>query len=53
MVCWATVWNRVEFAFQLGWLMPAVLSMCFVLLGVILLIWQKIKRWLFGDGDEE
>ena len=48
MVCWAGVWNRVAFAFQLGWLVPAVLLFCFVLLGVLLFIWQQIKRLLFG-----
>lgn len=48
MVSWAGVWNRVAFAFQLGWLVPAVLLFCFVLLGVLLFIWQKIKRMLFG-----
>ncbi len=53
MICWASVWNRVEFAFQLGWLMPAVLAVCFVLLGVILFIWQQIKLRLFGYGNEE
>jgi prepilin signal peptidase PulO-like enzyme (type II secretory pathway) len=57
MVYWALVWNRVEFAFQLGWLMPTVLFICFAMLGVILFIWQQIKQRLFGvgndDGDEE
>lgn len=48
MVSWAGVWNRIAFAFQLGWLVPAVLLFCFVLLGVLLFIWQKIKRMLFG-----
>jgi hypothetical protein len=53
MVYWAAVWNRVEFAFRLGWLMPAVLFVCFVLLGVILFIWQQIKLRLFGAGEDE
>ena len=53
MVYWATVWNRVEFAFQLGWLMPAVLFVCFLLLGVILFIWQQVKVRLFGWGESE
>ena len=48
MVYWAGVWNRVMFAFQLGWLVPAVLLFCFVLLGVLLFVWQQIKRVLFG-----
>ena len=53
MVYWAAVWNRVKFAFELGWLMPAVLVVCFVLLGVLLFIWQQIKLRLFGDGEDE
>jgi prepilin signal peptidase PulO-like enzyme (type II secretory pathway) len=48
MVYWAAVWNRVVFAFELGWLMPATLAVCFVLLGIILLIWQQIKRLFRG-----
>jgi prepilin signal peptidase PulO-like enzyme (type II secretory pathway) len=51
MVYWAAVWNRVAFAFELGWLMPATLAVCFVLLGVILFIWQQIKRLFRGDGE--
>jgi leader peptidase (prepilin peptidase)/N-methyltransferase len=53
IVAWAAVWNRVEFAFQLGWLMPAVLVVCFTLLGVLLFIWQQIKTRLLGFGGEE
>ncbi len=53
MVCWAAVWSRVEFAFRLGWLMPAVLFVCFILLGVILFLWQQIKVRLLGFGGEE
>lgn len=51
IVCWGGVWNRVNFAFELGWLMPTVLGICFVMLGVILFIWQQIKQRLFGHGD--
>lgn len=53
MVYWAAIWNRVEFAFRLGWLMPATLAVCFILLGVILFIWQQIKRQLFKAGEVE
>ncbi len=48
MVFWTGVWNRVSFAFQLGWLVPVVLLFCFLLLGVLLFIWQQLKRLLFG-----
>jgi leader peptidase (prepilin peptidase)/N-methyltransferase len=53
MIAWAAVWNRVEFAFELGWLMPAVLVVCFTLLGVLLFIWQQIKTRLLGFGGDE
>lgn len=51
MVCWAAIWNRVEFAFRLGWLMPATLGVCFVMLGVLLFLWQQIKQRLFSGGE--
>lgn len=45
IVQWPKVWN---IAFQdliaVGWLVPAVLGVCFTLLGVMLVIWQQIKR---------
>lgn len=47
LVRWADVWNHTVFFFLLGWLAPAVLLVCMVLLGVILSIWQMIKRKLF------
>jgi hypothetical protein len=50
IVYWAGIWGRVDFAFQIGWLMPTVLVVCFALLGVILSIWQQIKTRLFGWG---
>jgi leader peptidase (prepilin peptidase) / N-methyltransferase len=52
IVGWASVWNHVEFAFQFGWLVPAVLAVCFALLGILLAIWQQIKNLLWGDGGE-
>jgi leader peptidase (prepilin peptidase) / N-methyltransferase len=53
MVLWAPTWNRMEFAFRMPWLMPAVLFVCFILLGVILFIWRQIKERLLGYGVEE
>lgn len=52
MACWADVWNRSQFAFSVGWLVPAVLIVCIGLLGVMLFIWQQIKLSLFGRGDQ-
>lgn len=43
MVHWGDVWNRCQFAFSVGWLVPAVLFACVVLLFVMLIIWQYFK----------
>ena len=51
IVRWADIWNHSQFAFQAGWLMPAVLIVCIVLLGLMLAVWQQIKVKLFGGGD--
>ncbi len=51
IVRWADVWNRSQFAFQAGWLMPAVLIVCIVLLGLMLAVWQQIKMKLFVGED--
>lgn len=53
MVRWADVWNQTQFAFFAGWLVPAVLIVCVVMLGLMLLVWQQIKMKLFGGGDVE
>ncbi|MGI9429830.1 MAG: prepilin peptidase [Bythopirellula sp.] len=47
VVRWADVWNRCQFAFQAGWLVPAVLIVCIALLGLMLAVWQQIKMRLF------
>ena len=47
VVRWADVWNRCQFAFQAGWLVPAVLIVCIALLGLMLSVWQQIKQRLF------
>jgi len=52
MVRWADVWNRTQFAFREGWLVPVVLLVCFALLGVMLWLWQQVKMWLFGGGQD-
>jgi len=44
MVCWADVWIRMQGVFQVTGLVPAVLVVCFVLLGLMLVVWRQIKR---------
>jgi hypothetical protein len=36
--------------FQLGWLVPAVLIVCLVLLGAMLAIWRILKALLIGPA---
>ena len=45
---WAGIWNWAQPLFAMGWLVPAVLIVCLVLLGVVLAIWQLLKSALFG-----
>lgn len=47
MVNWGTVWNRCQFAFSVGALVPVVLIGCVTMLGFLLVIWQQIKNKLF------
>ncbi len=48
IVRWADFWTPgLQGLFSLEWLMPAVLLVCFVLLGVMLFVWQQIKNVLF------
>jgi prepilin signal peptidase PulO-like enzyme (type II secretory pathway) len=48
VVGWAPIWNWAQPIFGLGWLVPAMLVVCLVMLGVLLAIWQAIKNALFG-----
>ncbi|MCA9230750.1 MAG: prepilin peptidase [Planctomycetales bacterium] len=55
-VRWPDFWSlNVQDVFHFGWLIAVVLLASFVLLGVMLAIWQQIKIRLFGGGelDEE
>ncbi|MCG8451495.1 MAG: A24 family peptidase [Pirellulales bacterium] len=48
MVQWPAVWNpAMKDLFQVGWLVPVVLVVCFGLLAVMLVIWQQVKKRLF------
>jgi prepilin signal peptidase PulO-like enzyme (type II secretory pathway) len=50
IVCWAPIWNWAQPLFALGFLVPAVLVVCLVMLGLMLAVWQMIKTILFGRG---
>jgi len=52
VVDWTVFWSPVvQDLFGMGWLMPVVLLVSFALLGVMLMIWQRIKLALFGRRD--
>lgn len=53
VVDWPFFWSPgLQDIFSVGWLMPAVLVVSFAMLGVMLVIWQQIKMFLFGQPDE-
>jgi len=48
MVWWADFWTpRMQDVFRIDWLVPVVLLVGFGLLGLMLAVWQKVKRALF------
>ena len=48
VVYWPVFWSAgLQGLFGVGWLVPVVLLVCMALLGVILAIWQQIKKSLF------
>lgn len=52
IVDWPVFWSPgLQSLFGLGWLMPIVLLVSFALLGVMLLVWQRIKTALFGKRE--
>jgi len=54
VVRWPVFWNlNIQDIFQYGWLIALVLVVSFVLLGVMLAIWQQIKIRLFSYEDSE
>ena len=48
VVDWGSIWMWAQPIFDAGPLVPIVLTVCLVLLGVMLAIWQMIKNALFG-----
>jgi prepilin signal peptidase PulO-like enzyme (type II secretory pathway) len=48
VVAWAPIWTWANPMFAMGFLVPAVLAVCLVLLGILLLFWRLIKTLLFG-----
>lgn len=51
IIYWADIWQWGEPIFSIGWLAPAVLAICFVMLGVLLGLWQTLKTRLLGASQ--
>jgi leader peptidase (prepilin peptidase) / N-methyltransferase len=47
IVQWDALWENTQILFELGWLVPAVMLVCLVLMGVMLAAWRAICS-LFG-----
>ena len=56
VVGWGRIWSHppLQWVFGQGWLLLIVLLVGTLLLGVMLVVWQWIKRAIFGgDGNRE
>ncbi|OHB74776.1 MAG: hypothetical protein A2W31_05820 [Planctomycetes bacterium RBG_16_64_10] len=47
MVFWATIWNMVGPIFAVGWLVPAVMVLCFAAMWVMLSLWRLLLLTVF------
>ena len=50
VVAWAEVWATAMPYFELGWLVPAVIGFCLVLMGVLLKAWRAIVGMFDQSG---
>ena len=46
---WPRLWDRWGLVFQLGWAIPAVLAVCLVLMGALLVAWRRWRE----NGEED
>jgi leader peptidase (prepilin peptidase) / N-methyltransferase len=49
IVWWAEIWNFAANIFALGWLVPAIVTVCLLLMMGLLMVWRIIERLIFGD----
>jgi hypothetical protein len=49
IVKWQDVWEFAEGIFALGWMIPALLVVCLMLMMGLLMLWRLLAQWLFGD----
>lgn len=48
IVFWAPIWNWTMPAFYLGWLVPAAMFACLVLMALLLALWKAVRTAIFG-----
>jgi prepilin signal peptidase PulO-like enzyme (type II secretory pathway) len=51
VVAWSRIWTRLQLLFETGWLVPAALAICLLLMWAMLSIWFVIKSAVFGRGQ--
>ncbi len=49
IVFWVPVWSAAWGIFALGWIIPAIVAFCMVLMAGLLGLWMLLKRLLFGQ----
>ena len=49
IVCWPLVWSRVGGVFWMGWIVPALVAACLLLMMAMLMFWRFIEEMLAGD----
>ena len=50
MVCWARLWGDWGGIFELGWYIPAIVCVCIILMGGMLLAWRAFSAWVSGPA---
>ena len=48
IVFWAPIWSWAMPAFYLGWLVPAAMLGCLLLMAVLLAAWKAVRTAVFG-----
>lgn len=48
VVAWRWIWERAAPIYELGWLVGVVMLCCFVLLGILLALWVRIRSKIFS-----
>jgi leader peptidase (prepilin peptidase) / N-methyltransferase len=51
IVRWPWFWQQLSWMFALGWLLPAVLSACLVLMVALLMAWRVMERVIWPAAD--